>query len=956
MNSISRAEKRIKDFECKYGQEALRLAYHAALPVAINTDLVHLLRINFFLDPPQFLPHTAEFELLLSPLCREIDEGLYEIEPEIRDILLKGLYSINDGQRLEDVATLLWKYIDKFGAWRDRVELERAQQLTAFNILDPKQAKKWLLEEETRTTSKYPATRDWFVAMHQDLEQLDRSVEEGQQAEEARQNRCKELIEHSFSKIKNEISRQFENADHEFKIYSYDWEEGLDIDEICLNKVDSINVSEIIGEIEIKDASCAFDVAVEIEFSMRFTRIDYESYIKELHEDAGFPTVSGVIPHQCINTEVKVYASFISNEIEIEDIDLIIEQPIQIDYQDIVYLPPDMSEDFDNSLEDEDIPDSNSQDHSPLKVFISYSHDSKEHVDRVLILSNRLRLDGIDCNIDQYEVSPPEGWSRWMRDQIHHADFVLVVCTERYSSRFRGNEADGTGVAWEGAVIIQELYDPQVHNSKFIPITLNPQDIQHIPIPLRGYTCYQLSEDGYSSYESLYRRLTNQLATPTPQLGRPTLLPRDRHQNFPMTKNSNSQPSIASIRQLIQNALSDDDLNNLCQDEFSKVYNLFTSGQTRSQRIRLLVDHVDRQREITKLLNVIEQINPNAYHEFISEKQVESQENSSQQLKDKITEEARQLLIAAHASDNKIIFALATFGSKQIMANNLDFVDGPESLTRYQYAIAQLVEKNFIVIKDSKTGVVRYELAAKGYEFCITAAKSQPPVPNPSVAIERSPVSRGQTKSTSTRKSPQPKQSTPNKLANDLKQSREIDRLLLIVNGHSSNVNDIVNALTKLGRMRLTKGNPKVVTAVSNLLIFSKNLSAQVVAVETLGKVAKDDSVAIQRVTNSWKNSIDPKLKKAIIRCLGTIAEQNSTAINKLVSILQSLTNIEKDSPLIQITADSLGKIAVGDRRAIQALETKLRFAPATPKVIRKNLARNLEKVDPGNSLAAKYQ
>jgi hypothetical protein len=42
-------------------------------------------------------------------------------------------------------------------------------------------------------------------------------------------------------------------------------------------------------------------------------------------------------------------------------------------------------------------------------VFISYSHDSPEHVDRVLAFANQLRRDGIDCTLDQYETSPPEG-------------------------------------------------------------------------------------------------------------------------------------------------------------------------------------------------------------------------------------------------------------------------------------------------------------------------------------------------------------------------------------------------------------------------------------------------------------------------------------------------------------------------------------------------------------------
>ena len=77
------------------------------------------------------------------------------------------------------------------------------------------------------------------------------------------------------------------------------------------------------------------------------------------------------------------------------------------------------------------------------RVFISYSHDSPEHLDRVLVLSDRLRVDGIDCHIDQYEESPPEGWPRWMITQIEEAEFVLVVCTENYERRFRGKEEPG---------------------------------------------------------------------------------------------------------------------------------------------------------------------------------------------------------------------------------------------------------------------------------------------------------------------------------------------------------------------------------------------------------------------------------------------------------------------------------------------------------------------------------
>jgi len=67
---------------------------------------------------------------------------------------------------------------------------------------------------------------------------------------------------------------------------------------------------------------------------------------------------------------------------------------------------------------------------APPKVFISYSHDSPAHAAKVLALSNRLRGNGIDAVVDQYEPFPPRGWIEWMKHQVRDAQFILVVCTE----------------------------------------------------------------------------------------------------------------------------------------------------------------------------------------------------------------------------------------------------------------------------------------------------------------------------------------------------------------------------------------------------------------------------------------------------------------------------------------------------------------------------------------------
>ncbi len=153
------------------------------------------------------------------------------------------------------------------------------------------------------------------------------------------------------------------------------------------------------------------------------------------------------------------------------------------------------------------------------RVFISYSHDSAEHLSRVLELSTRLRADGVDCIIDRYEMSPPRGWAHWTESRIEEADFVLIVCTETYLQRFRAEEGAprGLGVKWEGAVITQGLYDNEASNVKFIPVLFSPEDAAHIPRMLRGVTRYLVGEA--EDYESLYRRLINQPLILKPEVG-----------------------------------------------------------------------------------------------------------------------------------------------------------------------------------------------------------------------------------------------------------------------------------------------------------------------------------------------------------------------------------------------------------------------------------------------------
>ena len=153
------------------------------------------------------------------------------------------------------------------------------------------------------------------------------------------------------------------------------------------------------------------------------------------------------------------------------------------------------------------------------KVFISYSHDSEEHAQRVLSFTNLLLKDGIDCILDQYTPHPSEGWPRWMDRNTSQADFVLMICTQTYFARVMGHEKKGTGlgVKWEGNLIYNKIYNNDSANDKFIPLLFKPEDKQYIPGPLEGCTFYLVTDK--NEYDKLYRRLTKQPLTIKPDPG-----------------------------------------------------------------------------------------------------------------------------------------------------------------------------------------------------------------------------------------------------------------------------------------------------------------------------------------------------------------------------------------------------------------------------------------------------
>lgn len=184
-------------------------------------------------------------------------------------------------------------------------------------------------------------------------------------------------------------------------------------------------------------------------------------------------------------------------------------------------------------------------------VFVSYSHDSEPHKQRVLALADRLRKEGVEAWIDQYVEHPSQGWPRWTIEQINRADFVLLICTTRYRRRWeQPDSSDGKGATWEAMVSQQILYDGCSRTDKLIPVVLGEGGDEVVPLVLRGFQRYQLMGE----YEALYRRLTGQPRVPPQPVGSVVHMPPDPRPEPSEVTISDGEPRAAAVGEQVLEA------------------------------------------------------------------------------------------------------------------------------------------------------------------------------------------------------------------------------------------------------------------------------------------------------------------------------------------------------------------------------------------------------------------
>ena len=124
------------------------------------------------------------------------------------------------------------------------------------------------------------------------------------------------------------------------------------------------------------------------------------------------------------------------------------------------------------------------------KVFISYSWDGKAHENWVLNLATKLRENGIDAILDQWELELGKLIPNFMENSVTKSDRVICVITPNYNEKTINLHG---GVGYEYSIISAEIMD-KIDTQKFIPL-LKEGDNECIPKSLKGRTYIDMRND-----------------------------------------------------------------------------------------------------------------------------------------------------------------------------------------------------------------------------------------------------------------------------------------------------------------------------------------------------------------------------------------------------------------------------------------------------------------------------
>jgi hypothetical protein len=137
------------------------------------------------------------------------------------------------------------------------------------------------------------------------------------------------------------------------------------------------------------------------------------------------------------------------------------------------------------------------------EVFITYSWDSEEHIERVLSFTNHLRDEGFDAEMDKLHTQNETAtdFYKMMHQAMTDYEKVIVVLSKGYKEKaenFKG------GVGNEYSLILKDI---ETEKNKYILISFEPISDEITPLNFKGRHIFDLSNK--KNLNELYAKLQN---------------------------------------------------------------------------------------------------------------------------------------------------------------------------------------------------------------------------------------------------------------------------------------------------------------------------------------------------------------------------------------------------------------------------------------------------------------
>ena len=150
-------------------------------------------------------------------------------------------------------------------------------------------------------------------------------------------------------------------------------------------------------------------------------------------------------------------------------------------------------------------------------VFVSYSHDSEEHKAWVLRLATRLRHNGVDMILDQWNLQLGQDVAAFVERGLSDSNRVLCICSGNYIRKANAREG---GVGYEKRIMTGEIMG-DLNADWVIPVICNNPVGAIVPTFLRSCLYVDFRDDlrYEEKYEELLRSLLDEPVLPIPQIG-----------------------------------------------------------------------------------------------------------------------------------------------------------------------------------------------------------------------------------------------------------------------------------------------------------------------------------------------------------------------------------------------------------------------------------------------------